>query len=183
MQLTCKIRLRSELLGDRRTTEGIRRFNKDGHGNWLIPIPQWRWAFTEAINDLNLKDTSVDFYRFESSIRMPKVVLFERSWSQENKKMQQREMFESIRKNTQITFKMLVTSAVEPGTHCRLDVRPPHRDETETILKYIGEFLGLSPWGSKFGFGRFSLINLEDATRTIITNDKTSAPPNTPGVG
>jgi hypothetical protein len=176
MQLTCQIRLRTPVLGDRRTREQTRLFSKDGHNNWLISIPQWRWAFSEAISDMKLTNINPDYIRFESAIRLPKIEMYERRWS-DNKNKQSSEIFESIRKNTKLTFRIIVTSELEPGTYSRKDTQPPTIPEIELILKYIGEMLGLSPWGSKFGYGRFTVLDVSDNANKPISKPAANSSP------
>lgn len=43
-----------------------------------------------------------------------------------------------------------------------LDKKPPTKYQLMAILNYIGTHLGMSPWGSSTGFGRFSVRAIEE---------------------
>ena len=43
----------------------------------------------------------------------------------------------------------------------------PTPAEFETMLTFIGEHLGLSQFGSKFGFGRFQVVSIEVKNYTV----------------
>lgn len=59
---------------------------------------------------------------------------------------------------TVLTFKLLVPGDPEPGTQSR--GRTPTELELTRIFETIGEMLGISPWGSRFGYGRFKVVSV-----------------------
>jgi hypothetical protein len=43
----------------------------------------------------------------------------------------------------------------------QINSRPPTKEEVKECFTIIGESIGLSPWGSKFGYGRFIVEEVE----------------------
>jgi hypothetical protein len=158
-ELTMK--LTSPFLGDQRTSEGVRRFPRSKDGNLEVPAAQWQWAFQEAIYTLRMEGLQVDSVRFKDYIA-PSIVLYNRKWHEAKK--QRTEMFEAIRENTELTIQFFVPRTQEPTGHSSDAAagRSPTIPELTKILDFIGDMLGLSPWGSKFGYGKFKLLGIRE---------------------
>lgn len=165
MYVAVTIKLVTRFLADRRTAEGIRRFRrpKSLDGQIETDMTRINWALAEAVSALNMTEVSPDLIRFAHSYKLPTVELYNHRWRTTNKRTGQKqlktEMFESFRPGAEITFPVLVASKHAPGEAC--DGRPPTIEELYQILDLVGKTLGLSPWGSKFGFGRFKVKSVK----------------------
>jgi len=62
------------------------------------------------------------------------------------------ELFESFRAGTVLTFDFMVR---EDLPKC------PDVAQFKNMFQFVGEYLGLSQFGSKFGFGRFELLSVQ----------------------
>lgn len=138
-----KIRLTSPILGEnRKDPRGIRTFKKRSGGDIAIDRRHWSEQFDIAKGILGLKVNNGNLILPDKYLS-PSIHLYRRRFSGT-----QTELFESIRTGTVITFEM-ATREDQPGC--------PSLDHVEKMLVVIGEHLGLSQWGSKFNFGRFSV--------------------------
>lgn len=152
-----KIKLTSAWLGQQRTKEQIRRFRKlKPSNNIAIDNAQWQWAFQEAADALHLNHVDVSTIYTDQGFEAPTLQLYNRRYTHNGKPHQ--ELFESIRENTVITLEMLVTT---PTQQNKL-TQSPSKSELDQILCFVGRMLGLSPWGSRFGFGRFKIESIEE---------------------
>jgi hypothetical protein len=156
-----KIRLLMPWLGSQKTQEQVRRFRKisrgDKEGEIELDRELWDWAYRQAIESLRFTHVDSTTIRAAMSIRCPTLVLYKRKYKSPNGKTQE-EMFECITKGTILTFPLVVTSPQDK----LMDKEAPTKKELETLFEFIGEFIGLSPWGSKFGYGTFTLENIEE---------------------
>lgn len=157
---TLKIKLLSPMLGNIRTKD-CRKFNiKDvsGHKQWEIKNDQWMWAITEAMDSMGLlKKSSADFIRLPYAIPAPKVNYYVRQWHDKTGKICE-EKFECFSAGTVISFDVFVTGTLEEEGELTKHLAPPTRTELRKIFSRVGYHIGLSPWGSKFNFGRFQLL-------------------------
>lgn len=154
-----KIRLDKAFLGKQCTREQIRRFHKTKAGEIGIDADQWAWALREAAVSLRLDATvDLDCIRFEEGFRSPSLGLYVRKWHEKGKKRQ--EMFESIRENTILTMDVLITSVY--ADQIASSKAPPTGEQFTSLMNFAGKMIGLSPWGSKFGFGRFHVESLKE---------------------
>jgi len=153
-----KIRLTMPWLGAQKTTEQIRRFKLSKDKKELdLDRELWDWAYRQAIASLHFDDIDSTTIRSSMSIKSPTVALHTRKYKNKAGKQQQ-ELFECIVKNTVITIPVMVATNPEDMN----DKRSPTKKELETMFEFIGEFVGLSPWGSKFGYGTFKLISITE---------------------
>lgn len=152
-----KIRLTSSWLGNKSTRENVRRFTRDKSNNIAVDLAQWSWTFKQAAAALHMPDVDVECIRPGSNIDPPKLVLYKRNYSF-NKK-QQSEMFEAMRENTVLTIQILVTDGTINNKTNEFK-RAPTEEELNKIFKFTGSFLGLSPWGCLYGYGRFEIESL-----------------------
>ena len=165
MLYNLKIKLTSKMLGDQRTRDNIRRFDRPAalQGDIRMDIPRWHWAIREAFSSLQLDEVDHRKILMEHRLKSPRVDLYVRKWTQENKrtgaKENCREMFENIREGAELTLQVLVTDELSPE---ELDVglRAPTPEELTKVFSVIGELVGISPWGNNFGYGRFTVLSL-----------------------
>lgn len=158
--LRCK--LLSPFLGDQRSAGGIRKLDithqKDA--DYFLPSnAQWRWALREAMDAIGiLAESNVDYIRIPSRILSPKINLYTRVLDRQ--KPDKRDMFECYQAGTVISFPVFILGSLETeGYRLQLPDRPPTEEEVKKCFDIIGESIGLSPWGSKFGYGRFLLLD------------------------
>lgn len=161
-RITLRCKLTSPFLGDQRGASGIRKLNTITQGNITYFQPgnaQWRWALREAMDVLGILDkTNIDYVRLPTRIVAPKTHLYVRILDRQDP--DKRNTFECFQAGTVISFTTLILGRLEneisvPG----LEDRPPTEQEIKQCFDIIGENIGLSPWGSKFGYGRFLLLN------------------------
>lgn len=146
MILVVRIKLTSHLLGELRPDhKQVRRFRKE-NGNVAVNITQWQEIFREAAQHIGL---TIDPKTIEpkSNYRPASIHLYRRVFSRVHT-----EWFESFRKGTVITFEMVLHEQ-------RPKAPSPH--ELKAILAFVGEYTGISQFGSKFGFGRFQLLSVD----------------------
>lgn len=131
------MRLESPMLGSVTTKDRIRRFARTSTDHDIeIHNQQWGDRIKKASLDLgiHIPDGGV---KLPQGFRPPTLHLYQRRYNRTKS-----ELFEAIRKGTVLTID-IVTSLSE--------------DDFEEILTHVGKYYGLSPWGSKFGYGRFYL--------------------------
>lgn len=152
-----KLRLTSSWLGSQRTRENVRRFRRDKDGKLAVDLSQWSWTFKQAADALHLQNVDTDTIRPQANIDPPTLVLYRRSYTHNNKA--QFEMFEAMRENTVITFNAVVTGTLYNPREENIQTAPTE-EELKNILAFTGKFLGLSPWGGNYGYGRFEIENI-----------------------
>lgn len=153
MLYTLRIKLTTPFLGNKQTKKQIREFRRDSNGNIQIDSPQWHFVIREAIDTLGM-NVNPEAIRLPLAYRSPRVGLYTRRWKDD--RGMQTEEFECIQKGTELTIELLSLkqseNSIQPG---------PTRDELFHILDCAGKWIGLSPWGSKFTYGRFEVLTLE----------------------
>jgi len=155
-----KLRITQPWLGSQKTPEQVRRFRKieGGPKDGEIELDRvlWDWAYKQAVEALHFDDIDTGTIRAALSTRCPRLVLRQRKFTNQKNKIQE-EMFESIPKNYVLTVDIMVTTVPETNK----GKRAPTEGELHTILSFIGEKVGLSPWGSRFGYGTFTVESLD----------------------
>lgn len=144
-------------LGEQRSKEHVRKFRRDKKNRIAIDHKQWQWAFTSAAKALRY-DIDASTIRTEAGFDPPSIALYNRKYTHRGKPKE--EMFESIREGTVITLRFLIMEAPDNDREGQQQ-KPPTKQELQTILDYVGMFIGLSPWGSRWGFGTFDVESLE----------------------
>ena len=167
MLYNIKFRVTSKFLGSKNTHTGIWRFRttsgESGESDDLLLIEQevWRWAMLDAIESLNL-EVDVNMIHLPPGIRLPTLFLFERHYRTRprppsNQSKEKTSKHEMIRENSILGFKMNISSP-RPGD--RETAAPPTIGDLEKIFNHIGEYIGLSPFGNHFGYGRFHVHSI-----------------------
>ena len=144
MTLNVKLRLTSPFLGEMLPDRsGVRRFRKQGNCI-LIDSGHWLEQFRQAAH---FTGTRVDC----AAVFPPSVLLAAsyHNYRREYSKVKV-EHFESFRKGTILSTQLEIMNKPQA----------PTLEQMKHILDYVGAQLGLSPWGSKFGFGRFEVYEL-----------------------
>lgn len=95
------------------------------------------------------------------SFRSPSIFLYERRFRDSEGK-QRVDMFEAFRKGTVITMDLWLRDDLP----CC-----PTVAQIQEVLEFVGLYQGLSPFGSKFGFGQFSVENLGPRSAVSETDE------------
>ena len=167
MLLRVKIKLKSPFLGNCRTTDKIRRFDRSKAFKHDIQVDmvRWNWAIEEAIEALGM-DLDPSAVRVTPNYKAPKLELYVRRWRDGKTGKQKEEMFESIKSGAVLTIDVLVINNKEPeGSNADDVFKKPTKEDLKDILSLVGRMLGLSPWGSKFGYGRFEVLAITPASK------------------
>lgn len=171
-----RIKLTEAMLAARRGSNKIRRFDlapidkkkfPDRPLMWEPNLLQWRWAIKEALEAKGFSEQVIDFIRLPSQIKCPTIHLYQRNWKDtKNPGVQQHEMFEAFNVGAEITIPILIISNLEEGSEAPIKnafeeafkPKPPTENDIIECFELIGSNIGLSPWGSKFGYGRFIVL-------------------------
>jgi hypothetical protein len=137
----------------------IRKFRRDKKNRIAINQVQWQWAMASAAKSLEY-DIDVETIRTESGFDAPTMGLYNRRWVHKGKPHE--ELFECIREGSVLSIPILV---MESGEIEGQQYKAPTRDELEHVFEYTGMFIGLSPWGSKWGYGLYEIVALDKITQ------------------
>ncbi len=155
--LIVQLRLTSHLLGELRPDRGgIRRFKKDRLGRVFVNQKFWQEQLGLAARNLQVDVDVRGTVTPPPSILPASIHLYRRIYSQVHV-----ELFESFRTGTVLTFDLLVR---EDLPKC------PSLEQLWAIYGFAGEHLGLSQFGSKFGFGRFCVETLKASDVSALIN-------------
>ncbi len=152
-------------LGQQKTKEKIRKFRRDKKDRIAIDAIEWQWALASAAKALDC-NINVETIRTESGFDAPKTCLFNRKYHHNGKPLE--EMFESIREGTVLTVHILV---MESGEINGQQYKAPTKEELRWIFDYVGMFIGLSPWGSRWGFGKFEVEDIEQVSMSSLKKE------------
>ena len=158
------IQLTRPMLGDQATQERIFRFTRgrvspgeEGVFVFELASDFWAWLVREAVDALHLEGVlDVSAIRVPMAMEAPRVTTYRHHYR--NKFGTQKvDSFECVSENVKLSFELLLTRPIDEDS----GLRAPTAEELKTILEFIGKYLGISPWGSKFNFGRFDLLELK----------------------
>jgi len=150
MILQIQIKLTTPLLGDKFTKEKIRRFEKADEDNYLkINRDLWCKAIQEA-DSIKTSGKRIKDILPPDKILSPTLRIYRRMYNK-----RKIDVFESIQKQTVLTFQLAVKTK---------DEQSPDVETVKELFELIGKHIGLSDWGSKFGYGRFKVLYVKDIT-------------------
>lgn len=159
MLYVSKIKVESAFLGSKNQA-GTMVFVRDKETNGLvIPVDQWEWSVAEACDSLRLTSVEPMCFLPPSPIYIPTTTLYSRNYTRSGQKDSC--MHESIRKGAELSIDMMVSSSAAPRSSIEKNKEAPDHEAISQIMKFMGAFLGLSPFGSVKGYGRFKLLSLE----------------------
>lgn len=146
MVIEVRIKLTSPILGELKAdANGIRRFKKDA-GRIGVNRQAWSSAIKDASGMAGLyvdPTTIIPPANYES----PEIRLYRRTYNRMHV-----EMFEAIQKGTVLTLEFAVMDKI----------KAPTIEQAQIILATIGAYIGISQFGSKFGFGLFEVLSVTD---------------------
>lgn len=132
----------------------------DGHLTWEVDQVRWRWAMGQACRalQLDLDGVSVDYVSLPTGVSIAGVTPYVRKFRDKGGARRE-QRHESIRSSAAIRVRLLVLDSLEYGGE---DTRPPTERELLDIFRLIGDNIGLSPFGSSLGYGRFSVTEVRN---------------------
>ena len=166
MLCTIQIRISSPVIGNRwsakrRCYEFPREKGEDG---WTLSVRDrdlLNGCVKNAIGSLGM-DLDADLFRWPKVIPLPRVYLHEVP-----KRNGGFTAHEAISRNTIVTF-WLMLRRHEGNKQLRL----PSAEQLHEIFKFIGDYEGISPFGSERGFGLFSVVNIDLDRRSVCGNQE-----------
>ena len=168
MLLLCRLRMRSHLLGIRIHQVGrqsfIRRFERTDDQKLKTPLPIWDWALRETFSNMGWRD-KIDWsaVRPHPVFRADALSIHNRSYFKNEKKKS--EDFESVEPGQVIVQPMLLTDGPDNiSARKRNGARLPAVGELGAVLDLIGQWCGISPWGNRYGYGRFDVVSVDPIT-------------------
>lgn len=125
---------------------------------WEVDQRRWKWALDQACRALGMDsdNVSVDYIALPTSVPVAGVTPYVRRHRDHGTIREVRH--EAIRSSSRIRVKVVVLDTLEHGNG---DTRPPTQDELFDMFKLVGDNIGLSPYGSQLGYGRFSVTVIE----------------------
>lgn len=159
MRLMFSLRLTSPMLGDRNINK-VLVFGRERKSELiLLDQPQWAWAWATALAEVAGDDVYMHSIRMDRYLANIATQLHSRLY----RTGQTRATcdHESIRKGAIVSFGASIVSP-DPGEPQHVQrKRIPESHEIYAALVRIGDTLGISPFGSKFGYGRFNIEAME----------------------
>lgn len=146
------------MLGDQRSDSNILRFNRTKDAIFKMTPEFWTWLCENAIDSLRLTEVSSATIFTPPDIHLPTVNYYRRTWTARSG-ASRAEQHECIRSGTVINFNLVVTTPL-PGDSDKA-LRSPTEGEMKDILRFIGTYIGISPFGAKKNYGRFTLLELK----------------------
>jgi len=141
---------------------GVRRFKKL-QGRIAVNTFRYREQFKAACNLLKLTNIDIDTILPEESFESPTIVLYRRIFSRIHV-----ELFEAIQKGCELTMEWGIRDDLP---------RSPSLEQFSSILSATGKYLGLSQFGTKFGFGRFNVMSVKECNHHYHNVNSSGAPP------
>jgi len=160
MMINARIRLDTPLLGDKHTGAGVRRFSRADRRLERLPLEAklWAWALSQSAEALRIP-YSDDMVRVASSIRCPTLAMHARSYRKAAGGALKKELFESVRAGTVLEVQFMVFSKPAPDAAVSGIISV---ENFRRVLETTGSMVGVSPWGSKFGYGRFTVLDVSE---------------------
>lgn len=158
MLVDAQIKLKTPLLGDKVCRDRVKRFSRENSvATGILPLdtPLWIWALSEAAKSLNIVYTP-EAFRMASEVTSPTICLYNRKWV-DKKGRKHTDQFEAVRAGTILTVPFILFDNPSPGKEGPVLSLKEFGD----MLSLTGSMIGVSPWGSKFGYGRFKLVKLK----------------------
>lgn len=147
MLYAIELNLTTAMLGDTRDQgTGVRRFARDANNAIRLGPDVWKNALTMAQADI------CSHYNLEGVlpanwIRTPSTQLYKRRYNQTKT-----DYFEIVQKGAHLKTEFLVRGHNFPQS--------PGQDGLTKLLNHIGEWIGISPWGVKYNYGRFTVVHV-----------------------
>lgn len=166
--------MKTHLLGIKMTPLGkglaIRRFERTAEGSLKTPLAIWDWALRETFSNLGWRD-KVDWTAIRPDPIFNTTQLGIHGRSYYKNEMKKTEDYECVDPGRDIIQPMLLTESPDNiSTRKKTGARMPDMEELENVLNCIGRYCGISPWGNRYGYGRFDVVSIERVS--IASPDK-----------
>lgn len=149
MIVIAQVRLTNHILGELKPDDrGIRRFRMNDRQQIYVNQTQWLDDMVFSAHSLKLGINVRKTITPPSGIVPASIHLYRRVYSGVRV-----EFFESLRKGAILTFELVLQDQLP---------KCPTLEQLKQILSMQGEYCGISQWGSKFGFGRFVVVEVRD---------------------
>lgn len=139
----------------------IRRFERTENGSLKTPLSIWDWALRETFTGLGWRD-KVDWsaIRPDPVFNVSALAIHSRSYYKGE--LKKNEDYECVEPGKVITQPMLLTESPDNiSSRKKVGSRVPDLEELQGVLEYIGRYCGISPWGNRYGYGRFEVVGVE----------------------
>lgn len=163
MRLVFSVRLTSQMLGDHDPqNKGILAFHREYKSeDILLDQPTWLWLWQQALTEVAPQDVYTNAVRMDRYLHNMQTNLYSRRFNKGVGGPSQKRDHESIRAGAIVTFGGSVVPPDPREPQSAQYKRNPTDQELYAALVRIGETLGISPFGSKFGYGRFNIVSME----------------------
>jgi hypothetical protein len=129
------------LANGRKEGERLDTFPRDSAGKLIWKHSWWYAAFSRAINEAKLRDIKPGQINVcltvEADVEIHRRRIKDK-WYREH---------EAIFPGTKVSFDATVDDAITEFT-------------LRALLKRVGQYIGISPWGHNLGFGRFEVVDV-----------------------
>lgn len=153
MLYIAKIKLTTPVLAAQATSDCIRKFKRIGDGISFDPV-LWGWLLENAAAGCHLDDVDLECIRPPSELVVNRIEIYNRRWDNKSEK------FESIKAGSLLDLPLMLTTRHPHSTSSA--TIPPDLAILRQLLEFMGARLGISPWGSKFNYGRFNVISITE---------------------
>ena len=147
----------------------IKRFERLPDGFLKTPMPIWDWVLRESFSNFGWTD-QIDWsaVRVHRAMHADHLTTHTRQYQRRDEL--KRETFEAVPIGAITSYALFITDAPDNlAARRRTNARLPAVAEVGDALEFAGTFLGVSPWGNRFGYGRFEVAGLD-----VIKTDRMS---------
>ncbi len=168
MRYNCTIHLTTEMLGnvagkkDQRPVMLFERASDEAFISW--DLAYWSWAFRQVLQAY--PDVYRDAVRMDMYFKSPMTPLPTRG-RRYNDNGPREKTHEYIPKGTRLNLGFELVEPEPKDTNVVGLQLPPNDTQLTDAITRIGRNIGISPFGSKAGYGRFILINLSSDSRSV----------------
>lgn len=156
MFLEVRIKLSTPFLGAQQSRERIRKFIRSSEKHIKLNAAQWIKAFHQAAAELRISNLDFAAIRLPAELYAPTIIGYNRKFFDRNGQPKE-EQFEAIQAGAELSFRIVILAKSESAKDHE---HAPTFQELAQMLAFIGEWIGLSPFGGQFNYGRFSLLSV-----------------------
>ena len=151
-----RLKVTKPLLGDQHGTHA-RKFKRAKDGRRILwPAGRWEWALKNAAHSLRM-EVDVQTVNLQEDFFAPTTQLCHREWK--DVKGKHTEIFESIPIGSVISIYPELPMESHPAGRT-----VPSLGQLEILMEYVGKLCGMSAWGSDWGYGRFMVESIGEAS-------------------
>lgn len=151
------IKLTSPLLGANKCETAVRKFCREGPAVLQIDGEKWEWLLDNARTALHKPSICIACICSPKSTKLPSISVYRRNGNLPSG-AKFTDMFECAKTGTILALEFAVTTKAKDVP---ADMTVPTEGELAQMMKYIGDHLGISPFGSHRGYGRFEIKSIQ----------------------